>query len=449
MKPARTCAAMAVAALLAFSSAAASELTTDWSHCAPIRLERPPGAGVVELELTSEIFDRARGDLADLRVVGEAGGEAPYVLRTATGTVRKEALKAALYNRTYRAGGQSSVTADFGRKALKNRIEIVTPGTSFRRKVLVEGSDDGRNWSTVREGAFVFRLANEATGEASENRLVRLSDNDQRYLRVTVYPGPEDSERVEIQDISAWRLTAEPPETDTVSPINTEVTERPRERRTDIDLDLSYRNLPLHEMALHFGDANFFRQVTVLGRDRKERVVRTRIEDRPVREQVVPEAWTPITGAVIYRFPGGPGAGGGDEALVLNLSGARYRYLELQIQNGDDPPLHFEGAGVTRLRTYLAFQAKWPGAYKLYAGNQAATQPAFDIVHYIQRLRGEGVTTAQLGALAPNPAYRVAQQAVPWSERHKGLIWAALLAALAVLGLLVYRQIKAPPSAGT
>jgi hypothetical protein len=54
-----------------------------------------------------------------------------------------------------------------------------------------------------------------------------------------------------------------------------------------------------------------------------------------------------------------------------------------------------------------------------------------------------------LGSLAPNPAYRLAQQAVPWSERHKGLIWVALLAALAALGLIIYRQIKAPPSAAT
>jgi hypothetical protein len=257
---------------------------------------------------------------------------------------------------------------------------------------------------------------------------------------VTVLNGPEDPEQIEIRDVRAKRIVTEPPETVRVTAVATEVKEIPRERATEIMVDLGFRNLPLHEVTLKFGEADFYRRVSVRGRNHKTRRVTIPAEDGGTQTREVEEPWSHVSGGCIYRYTSG---GARDELLTLDLSGAACRFLNVRIENADDPPLNFKEAEVTRLQCYLGFPPRAAGRFALYFGNPEAVPPAYDIVHYIGRLRQEGVVPAALGtpvALVEAPVERI-----PWTERHKWIIWIALLAALAVLGGLLYRQLKAAP----
>lgn len=411
-----------------------------WSHFAEIRMEQTPGQGIVEVELTPDVFDFARPDLADLRVVA-AAEHVGYVLRSAEGRVSEVPLSVKLFNRTYAPGKQSSVTVAFGQRVLKNRVRVVTPGTNFRRKAMVEGSDDGQNWQRIVEDVFLFRIAGGPAGAPYDRSVVALPDNNQRYLRVTVYNGTDDPGRIEIQDVKASRLVRTPPQTARVPIVGSEAIEE--ERGTEITLDLGYRHLPIHEIELRFSDPNFFRRVLVSGRDRKERIVRTPVEDAPAHEKKVEEPWRHITGGVIYRYSS---RGLQDQSLVLSIRGARYRYLRVRVANADDAPLHYQGASVTRLVHYAVFQPEASTRYSLYFGNVEAQKPSYDIRHYIDRLRAEGVHQGALGKAMENPTFGQPEPAAPWSERHKELLWLALLAAVAVLALLIYRMARSAPA---
>jgi len=435
-----------IAAYIGLANAAygADAKRAEWSHLARIEVSKMRDKGVVEFALTPEVHDLAQPDLSDLRVVTDAGDEVAYVTRVAERKEQSLPLGVRLYNRTYIPGKQSSVTVDFGAKVLKNRIQVVTPGTNFRRQVLVEGSDDGTSWQKVREGAFLFRVGADQTREGYDKDSVSLPENDQRYLRVTVCNGPDDPKQVEVQDVRAWQqVVVTPLETFPVGITSREVVENAKNKTTEITLDLSYRNLPLHEMALRFTDADFYRHVGLSGRNVKERIVKAPVEDSPELEKKVEEPWTGIAGGTIYRYSSG---GSADELLALNLQGARYRYLLVQIENRDDPPLHLDGVQATRLAYYLAFPPKGPGGYSLYFGNPRASRPSYDIEHYADRVRKQGVLLLNLGKVIPNPAYTQAEKVVPWSEQHKAIIWIALLAGAAVLLLLVYRMAKSVPA---
>ena len=108
--------------------------------------------------------------------------------------------------------------------------------------------------------------------------------------------------------------------------------------------------------------------------------------------------------------------------------------------NGNDAPLHFKGAGVSRFVQYVWFASRGPGDYALYAGNARAAQPAYDVGQYISRLRRDEVCVVSLGDLMPNPLHKPKTKVLPWSERHRGILWLALIALVAILGLLVYRM---------
>lgn len=413
-----------------------------WTRRAPIALDAAPAGGIVEFALTSEVYEHARADFSDLRVLADTGEKMPYIVRLEPGTSKRVALDVRLYNRTYIPGKQSSVTVDFGRKVLKDRIEVDTPGTNFRRRIRIEGSDDGQKWQTVRSDALLFRISGGAQGHFDKNA-VDLPTNDQRYLRVTAYPGQDDPERVELQGVRAWRLVRKPARTADVPIRTTRV--KPKKRATEIEFDLGFRNLPLHQLTLQVTDDDFFRRVSVSGRSREKRTRKVDIVVVPT-EKTYDEPWYHINTGVLYRYTSG---GTKEETLKLDLKGATYRYLQVRIDNGDDPPLHFDGAGVTRLIHYVAFQPRKGKSYTLLFASQRAPRPDYDLPHYIDRLRREGVTRATLGQATEHPP-REPRKPEPkreprppdWATRHRAILWIVLLLVLAVLAVLVYRQAR-------
>jgi hypothetical protein len=299
--------------------------------------------------------------------------------------------------------------------------------------VRIESSNDQHDWQIVQDNAFLFRTQ-EGGGRVHEKRTVNFPENNQRYLKITVFAGSGDMDAMEIEDVEVWQDRKTTPETVSVPVVSTK--REQRKKVTEISLDLGFRNMPLSDLKLAFGDENFFREVEVFGRNSLVRTIRTVVEDSPKLEKSIPVPWHRVTGGTVYRFSAGTGA---DKSLELTLKGSKYRYLLIKIMNYDDPPLEFAGATVSRYSRNVWFAATGPGRYTLYLGNPKAGHPKYDVGRYISRLRRENLSTATLGDVMPNPNFKPVARTVPWSERYSGIIWAALLAMLAALGGLIYR----------
>jgi hypothetical protein len=392
-------------------------------------------AGLAELPLPPEVLDRSRPDLADLRVVGEDGKEIPYVIEAPASAIPGEAA-ARVYNRSFLAGKSSSATADLGAKVRKNRVRVITAGDDFRRKIAIEGSDDGRSWRTLVPGALLFRVGPRG-GAEYEKDLVSIPENDLRYLRVTVHNGPGDPGEVEIADILVRREPLPPSPALPVALAGSYVEQTGN--RTILEFDLGYRHLPLRDLALSFSEANYFRRWRLSGRQGKTRIVKHAVEDAKPLERKVPEDWRPILSGAVFRYSG---TEGGEQSPPVDLNGVGYRYLRVEIFNGDDPPLNFTGASVSRSERLIRFPASFGEGACLYFGNPAAAAPRYDLSHYASRLEGQGTAAAALGAPVANPAFGKARSLLPWSERHRAVVWLALLGGIVVLGLLILSQFR-------
>ena len=235
--------------------------------------------------------------------------------------------------------------------------------------------------------------------------------------------------------MKAFRYVVTPAETVAV-PVTCKKNEL-KKNDTYLTMDLGSRHLPLHEMKLDFSDQNFFRRVRFWGRNQETRVEKREVENSPGQEKTVDEPWISIGSGTIYRFSSDSAA---DESVTLRLNGAYYRYLLICIEHKDDPPLNFTRATASRFIPRIEFCPSRGSQYSLITGNPNAQAPTYDVGHYIAKLRGQGVTTAHLGKVEPNPAHKVQEQILPWSERHKEMLWIVLLAMACVLGLLVYRM---------
>jgi hypothetical protein len=451
--------ALAAFALLAASVAVAapgedSENLARWPSVATVRLgtEAPPAKGLVEFALTPEAFSKARQDLGDLRLTDSAGKIVPYVTRVDRGSSTPGLVlePSRMYNPVFTPGKSSSVTVDFGAAKARTEIDVLTPGRNFRRRVMVEASPDGQSWQVLRKSDWLFNVAHE-NGQYAKTR-VALPDNDFRYLRVTVFQAPDDPADLPIEKVQSRYEKNTPPALAEVriDPNSTAVAENPKFKATEIEVDLGYGNLPLHDVVLGIADEQFLRRVEVLGRNYKTITIEQPVENAPPRKREVEEPWRSLGGGVIHRFDGltasRPDSAGGQEPsanLSLPLSEG-CRYIKLRIYNGDDAPLKLASPilKLHRLQQYVAFQAKGPGPYKLYLGNAEAAAPQYDLAHFVDRLRAEGVTKAALDSVAPNPSYALPVKAIPWSESHKGLIWSAMLFLGLVLFMMVRRQFR-------
>ena len=198
--------------------------------------------------------------------------------------------------------------------------------------------------------------------------------------------------------------------------------------------------MPLRELGLAFKDATFFRRVKVLGRQQATRIVKHAVEDAKALEREEPEPWTTIRSGAVFRYSGEEGD---ESSLVLDLSGSSCRYLRVEITNEDNPPLEFAGAELSRHVYLVRFPAQSGSQLRLFFGNPNARAPKYDISHYAQRLAARGVAAAAHGTPVANPLFGATRAPTPWSEKHRVILWLALLAGIAVLAALIVSQMRA------
>ena len=102
------------------------------------------GVGLVAVRLDRHVYEAARADLGDLRVRTGAGS-VPYALDRGFLPPLPE-RRGEIRNRGVAPGGAATAVLDFGERVPKERLALRLSGDNFRRRVAVEGSDDGRSW---------------------------------------------------------------------------------------------------------------------------------------------------------------------------------------------------------------------------------------------------------------------------------------------------------------
>lgn len=383
------------------------------------------GPGVVALRLDQSVYESARSDLGDLRVLDAAGREIPYLLQRASVAASPVPERPTILNRTFRRGESASATLDFGRPLRKREIRLSLSGDNFRRSVVVEGSPDGRRFQTLVDPAYVFAVP--APTEA-RYETVALPENDFRYLRVTVHSGPDDPERITIRD--AW-VPRDPGPRVEEAPLTPGISlaQDRKAGETRLVLDLGARHQPFTGLVLDVADARFFRGAVVEAR---------RVGPPAAGRAVGPVRWRRIGEGVVYRHPAADGAA---EATRLRVSG-RERVLRVRILDGDDRPLEIRGVTVMTPVERLAFEALSGGQYRLRYGTPGLTAPRFDLGRTLPD-REVWLASAYPGRLgAPVPLPMPPEKPAPWTERHPAVLWIGLLAVVLLLGGVTWGALR-------
>jgi len=374
----------------------------------------------VAVWLDRHLYEAARLDLGDLRVVDRRGRETPYILYRPQ-PAPELLWQPAIVNRSYAPRESARATLDMGAPARKDALELRLSGDNFRRRVAVEASDDGEEWRLLVDDAWVFAVPD----PPRRYEAVRFPENDQRYLRVTVFHAPEDPQRIRIQAARVRQSAPAVPET--VLRPRASIFQDAERSETQAVLDLGARYQPFSGVLLEAADSRFFRKV----------IVEARREPMPgLRSPGEGLRWARLAEGSIHRSPE---AG---EQLRIDVRG-RARVIRLRILNGDDAPLSISGAHVAAPREGLVFEAAPGESYRLRYGEAGLGPPAYDLARSIGDTDAwvEAAVEARLGD--PVQVAAGAPRPVPWSERHPGWLLAGLIAAVAGLGALTWRALRA------
>ena len=126
---------------------------------------------------------------------------------------------------------------------------------------------------------------------------------------------------------------------------------------------------------------------------------------------------------------------------LFSKTGGRIRVI---VQNGDDPPLPIASVKALSLERRIYFDPRGHLQLRLYYGDPKLDSPTYDYAKFFQQ-DSDAVATP-LGPAEANPQFSERPDDRPWSERHRAVMWAAMLAAVAALGAMALRGLKSTQS---
>ena len=388
----------------------------------PPEFERPievAAPGLTAVFLDRHVYEAAREDLGDLRILDSGGDDVAYVLDRGRGEARPE-VRPRMRNRGHGRDRSATVVLDFGARVDKDHLVLGLNGGNFRRRVRVEGSDDGESWTTLVEEAWVFAVPGPPP---ARYETVALPRNDFPLLRLTVHPGQRERMRLEI--LEAWVPAGRPGRREaTVVPGWSRAPEaRPGE--TWLTLDLGARHQPFEAVVLEVADERFFREVrTEIRRD---------VGRVPSDGSGWPPLWDPLGRDVIFRLEAGA-----EERVKTRIDArGRSRGLRVRVLNGDDRPLDFESVRVQVPLERVIFAAETGGEYRLAYGSPDLPAPEYDLARTLDET--PEVAVVELG---PPVRRRFEADVLPWSERHPFFLWIGLLAVVVALAVVTWRALR-------
>ncbi|MBC8468772.1 MAG: DUF3999 family protein [Planctomycetes bacterium] len=428
----------ATALLLAgiVNSVFAIELT-EWKYKVEVAIEE--GAGeYCKLILTPDVYNDARPDLGDIRLVNTSGEQVPYVLVRPKDTTESQKYEPDVINRSTNADIAAMVTLDFGKKTVKNSIEVITDGNNFRRAVKVEGSNDNIEFFTLVEQAYIFAVTYNRRFEQ-----IDLPKNDYRYLRITVRPMITEEKSPVIDEVRAFKTEKSLAERNSVEMTLIEQIEDEKSNSSIYVYDLVYRRLPVSEIELEVADDSFYRYVTIEGRDAETREVKVYSEDNRQRTRNIEVKWERIINNTIYRYTDANEQK--HERLALSIpSGSRiHRYLKITIRNYDDRPVGIKSASAKMIAHKIVFTNIDDVVPTLYVGSEDARTPQYDLEYRLSNPLQVKARAAKLSGLISNPLFgQVEKPSLAWTEKHKVLLLIIMVVMALVLGGFILKSFK-------
>jgi hypothetical protein len=361
--------------------------------------------------IDEEIWNHARKDLADIRLYDSRGTQVPYFINEQRGGVFSEEQPAKVLN-LGTIKGHTEFDVASGEIAEYDRIRLQLDAKDFVTTASVEGTNAAGQTKGTRLGSFtLYDFSRENLGS---NSVLKLPPSSFRYLHLRLSSGvlPTQVKGATIYDLqekqSAW------------TDVGVCHPSEQKEHSTILSCDVPAK-VPLERILFRVPrhQINFRRSVSVTdqhgGQVASGEITRIRMN----------RGGTLVTS---------------EELAVKVIPGQDSDRLTIMVDNGDDPGLIFDSVQPQSIERRLYFNPQSLSVLNLYYGDQRLTAPVYDYAKFFKA--DPAAVNARLDPGTHNAAYSGRPDDRPWSERHRSLLWLAMLVAVGVLAALAIRGLK-------
>lgn len=394
----------------------ANESLVHWQYLIQIRLKETENQ-LLDFVLTPDVFDAARGDLADLRLFDANDREVPYALRIREDASAIEVLDSEVFDRSTLDSGARRLSLDLGNDPPEhNEVEIPLSDQQYRRRVIIDGSADNASWQKLTEGLLVQL---QISGQQLSVSRIDYPPSRFRYLRLTVEPDPARDESVfEIGQPIVRRRVVVPGEY-----ITRDVPYQQREAVPTYlgpgsrwRIPLGGQQVPVSGLQIQVTNADFVRNYQIEAGGPAEDNAPFYDADRGVWRRR---------------------AGDEPSPLVARFTEVKAFELALIVTDNRNPPLDLTNVQVRAAARQVVFEndAQLEGPLRLYFGNPSATEPRYDFARNLPSQLDPPPTRLDLQDRITNPIYQPVPP--PLTERLPWLIYVILATAIAGLAAVV------------
>jgi hypothetical protein len=358
-----------------------------------------------------EIWQHARPDLADLRLF-DGASQLPYALIVERGGISSAETEAKILN-LGSVAGQTEFDIDAGGLPEYDRIHLRLEAKNFVATAHVVGNDaPGQNHGTALGSATLYDFSTENLGS---NFTLKLHPVSFRYLhvRITDKVRPQHVKGAGISNLQEQRARwvkfggcDSPHNEDRITVISCNVPARVPVDRIQFDVDPQ--------------QFNFRRTVSI-----------AEAQALQVASGEVGRVKMKRGGMMVTS-----------EDLAIDLGGQLAGPFTVTVDNADNPPLRITEVQPLAIERRVYFDPQGKSKLNLYYGDRKLAAPSYD---YARFFHADAAAQAELGPGTQNSAYTGRPDERPWSERHRAILWIAMLAAVAVLALLAVRGLLAQP----
>ena len=355
-----------------------------------------------------EIWDHSRPDLGDLRLY-DAESPVQYSLSEQRAGVSSEEAEAKILN-LGSVSGHTEFDIDAQGLPAYDRVRLQIEAKDFVVTASVAGSNAlAQAPSTELPPSTLYDFTSEQLGS---NSVLKLPPSSFRYLHVKLSGGilPPQIKGAAISNLrereASWTKAGS-----CAAP-------QQKQRTTVIVCDVPPK-VPLNRILFQIepGQVNFRRRVSV---EDAKGVQQASGEISRVR---INRAGTLVT----------------NQELAITMAGS-YGPITVSVDNEDNSPLAILEVQPLSLERRIYFDPQGRTFLKLYYGDERLSSPVYDYARFFHVEASPA--QAQLGAGAHNPQYTGRPDQRPWSERHMGILWAAMIMAVIALAVLAIRGMR-------
>jgi hypothetical protein len=361
-----------------------------------------------------EIWNRARPDLADLRIY-DGESQVQYALSEQRGRTSGQEAAPRILN-LGSVGGRTEFDLDMfdgntGHIGEYDHIRLNLDAKDFVVTASVAGSNElGAKMATQLPPATLYDFTREELGS---NPVLKLPPSSFRYLHVKLSAGISPAQ---VKGASIYNLQ----ETKAVWTGVGSCGAPSQIARTTVISCNAPLHVPVDRVRFHVDPKQVnFRRAIVLS-DASDHYYGTG-EITRVRMN---RAGTTVV----------------SEEMDVPIEDRGSGQLMITVDNGDNPPLAISGQ-LLSVERRLYFETQGKSLLRLYYGDDKLQSPVYDYARFFKA--DSAAAKAEVGPGSHNPAYRGRPDDRPWSERHKAILWLAMLLAVVVLAALAIRGLKA------